>query len=108
MGDNLTAYDGAICAVDKYGTICAVDNDGKFYQDGIQITSDIQGYISQGTSAKSNYGTWRTVDVIPATDYSIKLDEDWVNKLVKTVQDKSNNVISDGPEIPKWTGFIKI
>ena len=99
MGDNLTAYGSAIFAVDK---------DGKLYQDGIQITSDIQGCISQGTSAKSNYGTWKTVDVQTATDYSIKLDEDWINNLVKKVQDKSNDAISDGPEIPKWTGFIKI
>ena len=99
MGDNLTAYDRAIFAVDK---------DGKFYQDGIQITSDVQGCITQGTSAKCDYGTWKTVNVQTANDYSIKLDEDWVNKLVKTVQDKSNDVISDGPEIPKWTGFIKI
>lgn len=103
MGDNLTAYDGSIFAVDKNGNIY---QDGKLYQDGIQITSNIHGYVSQGTSAKSNYGTWETVK--NATDYSIKLDDDWVNKLVKTVQDKSNDIISDGPEIPKWTGFIKI
>lgn len=96
MGDNLTTYDGKLFAVDNYG---------KLYQDDIQITN-IQGYVSQGTSAKSNYGTWETVK--NATDYSIKLDDDWVNKLVKTVQDKSNDIISDGPEIPKWTGFIKI
>ena len=77
----------------------AYDSGGNCYINGSKVTA-----VVNDLSYKCNTADWNT-------NYGITFDEKYIEAVVKQISDKLYNKsveLYDGPEIPKWTGFINI
>ena len=98
------------------------NNESLNYNSGnLYVTaSDIGGYYKpQGTTSPSNwYGTIDELSIKTDAsaiksnwDYGITLNEDAIKEIVEKITKKrelDKITLNDGPEIPKWTGFLEI
>ena len=84
--------DQLTCAVKAY--------DGSYWQGANISSKDLSSnLIYTGASIKSNW------------DYGITLNEDAVKAIVEKItkeRELAKITPDDGPEIPKWTGFLEI
>ena len=92
---NSIAYNGNISAKDLW-------NDALILT-GIDIET---GSISADKPYTSNIKSiWNT------SDYDITINKEYIDEIARAVADAQKNAkitLDEGPEIPKWTGFLPI
>ena len=93
--NNTVAYNGNISAKDLWKDA--------LIGTGIDIET---GSISADKLYTSNIKSiWNT------SDYDITINKEYIDEIAKAVADAQKNAkitLDEGPEIPKWTGFLPI